>query len=201
MDNNMEVEDSIAISIPISTTGRIMRRVIVRRARLSKGVRRDIIPIITIATRSEITIKRLNIIITQICNTPVQGWTMVMEGRRIKGRMLIASINNTTRVAITRSRSIEESRSSTPRTVMFGTDARILMNTSKTMTMTTESTNIHHRRRASRREEVLSLRARMLLMVNRINTIRNLATRNIPLMDQSHRITFRHCVVTSLPTR
>lgn len=201
MDNNMEVEDSIAISIPISTTGRIMQRVIVRRARLSKGVRRDIIPIITIATRSEITIKRLNIIITQICNTPVQGWTMVMEGRRIKGRMLIASINNTTRVAITRSRSIEESRSSTPRTVMFGTGARILMNTSKTMTMTTESTSIHHRRRASRREEVLSLRARMLLMANRINTIRNLATRNIPLMDQSHRITFRHCVVTSLPTR
>lgn len=206
MENNMEVEDNIAPAISmllISIMVRITQRVIVRRTRLLKEVRRGIIATITIATRWEITIRRLNIIIIQKCNTPVQGWIMVTEGRRTKGRMVIASISSTTKVATTRSRWIEESRSNTPRTVMFGTGVsiQITMNTSKTMTMIRESISTHRHRRASRREEVLSLRAKMLLMANRINTIRNLATRNIQPTLQSHRILFRHCAVTSLQTR
>jgi hypothetical protein len=88
----------------ISIMVRITQRVIVRRTRLSKEVRRDIIATITMATRWEITIRRLNIIIIQKCNTPVQGWIMVTEGRRTKGRMVIASISSTTKVATTRSR-------------------------------------------------------------------------------------------------
>ena len=59
-----------------------------------------------------------------------------------------------------------------------------ITNTSKTIITITASTSIHHRRRASQRQEV-SLPARMFNTAIRISTIHNLATSNIQRMAQS----------------
>ena len=77
---------------------------------------------------------------------------------------------------------------------------RIIMNTSKTIITITESTSIQHRRRASQRQEVLSLPGRMYNIAIRISTIHNLATSNIRLMAQSHCKTFPIYVATSQQT-
>lgn len=74
------------------------------------------------------------------------------------------------------------------------------MNTSKTIITITESTSIHRRRRASQRQEVLPLPAKMFNIAIRINTIHNLATSNIQLMAQSHCKTFPIYVATSQQT-
>mgnify|MGYP006084176409 CR=1 FL=1 len=77
---------------------------------------------------------------------------------------------------------------------------RIIMNTSKTTITITASTSIHHRRRASQRQEVLSLPVRMFNTAIRISTIHNLATSNIQLMAQSHCRAFPIYVATSQRT-
>jgi hypothetical protein len=97
MENNTA---STATSTAISMQ-HIMQRVIVRQTRLSRGLKRDTIPITTILMSPVITIKKLNIIIKKY--TLVLGWIKITQVRRTKAQILMASIS-TTRAVITRNR-------------------------------------------------------------------------------------------------
>ena len=123
---------------------------------------------------------------------------IIMRGRRTKDPTLIANLS-ITRVVITQSRSIEGSRSNTQRIIMMnGTDIRIIMNTSKTIIMITESISIHHHRNP---EVVRCLRQKMFAIANnRINITHNPATSNIPRMALSHSKILRIYAVTSQRT-
>lgn len=184
MENNTGA--SIATSI---STRAIMQRTMLTHQ--SKGRRRDIIAIITILMRSVTIIRKLNIII-------IKKYTPVLEWKKVKAMVLVARIS-ITKVDITQSRAIEESRSSTAvrKILMNGNAMKIIMNICETITMIRDNINIHHHRRV---DQELSPRAKMLrivVMEDRINTTPSPATSSILLTVRSHSKTFRHCVPTS----
>ena len=183
MENNTI---STATSTAISML-RSMQRVIARPTHLQRGLKRATTATITMRMMSVTTTRRPNMLTKKY--TPVHPratwWTISTQVRRTKARTSIAS-SSTIRAAITPSRAIGESRSSTRRTWTHG----ISMNTCKTMNTITGSTSIliHHRRLVASRQEVLPPPTKTAAITNRNNTTPRRAIHNIPLTPTTRRI-------------